>query len=504
MQPSTLPPGTLAAIDMGSNSFRLELAQLQHDRYRRIDYLKETVRLGAGLDAHGLLTEEAVQRGLACLHRFAARLGGLPATQVRAVATQTLREARNRNAFLLRAQDALGYPIEVISGREEARLIYAGVAQLQPSSEPRLVIDIGGRSTEMILGQGRTPSVAESYGVGCVSLSMRFFPDGHLTQASFRAAQVAAGAELEEALQPFAPHLWTQALGSSGSAGAVAGVLQAAGVTDGSITPAGLRWCIERCIDAGHIERLTFPGLKPERRAVLPGGLAILYTLAAHFDIQTLRPAKGALRQGVIIDLHERIEALRRARPGDMRDASVAELQLRFGVDTAQASRVTRVALALFDTAMPQLRKDTTSEVHRELAWACALHEIGLMVSHHDHHRHSAYLLAHVDAPGFSQSQQRRIGDLVLAQRGGLRKIEPQLVSDTFAWQVLCLRLAVIKCHARVEPASKALTLKPRAHDAQLAFSTAWAEAHPRTVFLLREEADVWARSGPMKLLLPE
>jgi len=455
MQPSTLPAGTLAAIDM------------------------------------------------ACLQRFAARLAGLPALQVRAVATQTLREARNRNAFLLRAQEALGYPIEVISGREEARLIYAGVAQLQPSSDTRLVFDIGGRSTELILGQGRTPLVAESYGVGCVSLSMRFFPDGRLTQAAFRAAQVAAGAELEEALQPFAPSRWTQALGSSGTAGAVAAALLASGVSDGRITPAGLRWCIERCIEAGHMDTLALPGLKPERRVVLPGGLAILYTLAAHFDIQALWPAKGALRQGVVVDLHERIQARQHARAGDMRDASVAQLQARFSVDLAQAARVTRVALSLFDAAQPQLRSSAGSDARRELAWACALHEAGLMVSHHDHHRHSAYLLAHVDAPGFSQSQQRRIADLVLAQRGGLRKIEPQLASDTFAWQVLCLRLAAIKCHARAEPASKALKLSASGRDAQLAFSPAWGRAHPRTLFLLREEAEVWARSGPLKLLLP-
>jgi exopolyphosphatase/guanosine-5'-triphosphate,3'-diphosphate pyrophosphatase len=504
MQQGPLPPDTLAAIDMGSNSFRLELAQLQQGRYRRVDYLKETVRLGAGLDTNGLLTEEAVQRGLDCLQRFAARLDGLPALQVRAVATQTLREARNRNAFLLRAQEALGYPIEVISGREEARLIYAGVAQLQPSHDTRLVIDIGGRSTELILGQGRTPLVAESYGVGCVSLSMRFFPDGRLTQAAFRAAQVAAGAELEEALQPFAPSRWTQALGSSGTAGAVAAVLQASGMTDGPITPAGLRWCIERCIDAGQMDALTLPGLKPERRAVLPGGLAILYTLAAHFDIQALQPAKGALRQGVVLDLHERIQARQHTSAGDMRDASVAQLQARFGVDTAQATRVTRVALALFDGAQPQLRKNPGSEARRELAWACALHEAGLMVSHHDHHRHSAYMLAHVDAPGFSQSQQRRLGDLVLAQRGGLRKIEPQLASDTFAWQVLCLRLAVIKCHARSEPASQALKLTADGRDARLGFSAAWARAHPRTLFLLREEAEVWGRNGPLTLQLPD
>ncbi len=503
MQERVNPGGALAAIDMGSNSFRLELAQLQHGRYRRIDYLKETVRLGAGLDGNGQLTEEAVQRGLTCLRRFAGRLAGFEPAQVRAVATQTLREARNRNAFLLRAQEALGFPIEVISGREEARLIYAGVAQMQPSEESRLVVDIGGRSTELILGQGRVPQVAESYAVGCVSLSMRFFADGKLTEAAFRAAQVAAGAELEEALQPFAPERWTTALGSSGTAGAVAGVLQAAGVTDGRITPAGLRWCMQQCIAAGSLDRLSLPGLKAERHAVLPGGLAILYTLAAHFDIDTLWPAKGALRQGVIVDLNERIEALQRTRPGDMRDASVAELQRRFAVDTGQAARVASVALALFDAVQPAVAALANNEVRRELAWACALHEIGLMVSHHDHHRHSAYLLAHVDAPGFSQSQQRRIGDLVLAQRGGLRKIEPQLANEAFAWQVMCLRLAVIKCHARGEVSSKALGLRSRGRDALLGFKPEWAEQHPRTLFLLREEADIWARSGTLKLSLP-
>jgi exopolyphosphatase/guanosine-5'-triphosphate,3'-diphosphate pyrophosphatase len=494
------PPGApLAAIDLGSNSFRLEIGQLPQGRYRRIDYLKETVRLGAGLDVNGMLTEEAAQRGLACLRRFSARLSGFAAGQVRAVATQTLREARNRNAFLLRAQEALGFPIEVISGREEARLIFSGVAHLQPSDAPRLVIDIGGRSTEMILGRARLPRVAESFGVGCVSLSLRFFGDGRITDAAFRAAQVAAGAELEEALQPFAPVHWEEALGASGTVGAVSQILLAAGVTDGRITPAALRWCIERCIERGRIDALDLPSLKPDRRAVLPGGLALLYTLAAHFDIRTLRPARGALRQGVIIDLHERIDALRRARPGDVRDASVQELQKRFGVDVGQARRVASVALPLFDAAVP----DADPETQRELGWACALHEIGLMVSHHDHHRHSAYLLAHVDAPGFSQSQQRRIGELVLGQRGGLRKIEPQLASETFAWQVLCLRLAVIKCHARDAVEPNMLKLASRGRDARLDFSPAWAERRPRTLFLLQEESATWSRSGPLRLLLP-
>lgn len=498
MEPAVNPAGPLAAIDLGSNSFRLEIGLGGTERYRRQDYLKETVRLGAGLDANGMLTEEAVQRGLACLRRFATRLAGFAPGQVRAVATQTLREARNRNAFLLRAQEALGFPIEVISGREEARLIYAGVARLQPGHGPRLVVDIGGRSTELILGQGLAPQVAESFGVGCVGLSMRFFEDGRLTPSAFRAAQVAAGAELEEGLQPFARHRWTQALGSSGTAGAVSQVLLAAGQTDGRITPAALRWFIERCIDAGHVERIVLPGLKPDRRAVLPGGLAILYTLAAQFQIDALWPAKGALRQGVIFDLQERLLALR-GEPRDVRDATVVELQQRFAVDTAQAARVALVALTLFDAAMP----DTEPETRRELGWACALHEVGLMVSHHDHHRHSAYLLAHVDAAGFSQSQQRRVGDLVLGQRGGLRKIEPQMASETFAWQVLCLRLAVIKCHARGEVNAKALKLRARGRDAIIDFTEAWADSHPRTLFLLREEASAWGRSGPLRLVLP-
>lgn len=498
MESSVNPAGPLAAVDIGSNSFRLEIGQLTQARYRRLDYLKDTVRLGAGLDANGMLTEEAVQRGLACLRRFAARLAGFQPGQVRAVATQTLREARNRNAFLLRAQEALGFPIEVISGREEARLIYAGVTRLQPSHAPRLVVDIGGRSTELILGQGTTPVVAESFGVGCVGLSMRFFEGGRISPAAFRAAQVAAGAEFEEGLQPFARKHWVQALGSSGTAGAVSQALQAAGQTDGSITPAGLRWFIERCIAAGHVDRIDVAGLKPDRRAVLPGGLAILYTLAAHFQIDTLWPAKGALRQGVIFDQQERLLALR-GEPRDVRDATVVDLQRRFAVDTAQAARVAQVALTLFDAAMP----DAEPETRRELGWACALHELGLMVSHHDHHRHSAYLLAHVDAAGFSQSQQRRVGDLVLGQRGGLRKIEPQMASETFAWQVLCLRLAAIKAHARGDVSDRALTLRARGRDAIVDYGSAWAESHPRTVYLLREEALAWGRSGPLRLVLP-
>ncbi len=492
-------PGQLAGIDMGSNSFRLEIGQVIKGRYRRVDYLKETVRLGAGLDTDGLLTEEATQRGLACLARFAQRLQGYAPQQVRAVATQTLREARNRDAFLARAQLALGLPIEVISGREEARLIYAGVARLQPSSAPRLVVDIGGRSTEMILGKERKPLRAESFGVGSVSLSMKYFGDGRFTEAAFQGAQIAAGAELEEALEPFAPAHWQEALGSSGTVGAVSQLLAGSGVTDGSVTPEGLRWLIERCLQAGHIHKLQLPGLKEDRRAVIAGGIAILYTLATQFGIAALLPARGALRQGVIFDLDERIQATALHQDGhDVRDASVRELQRRFIVDIQQARRVSTVAEHLYASVRP----DAGAEARRELLWACALHEMGMMVSHHDHHRHSAYLLGHVDAAGFSQSQLKRLGELVLGQRGGLRKIEASLAQIDFAWQVLCLRLAIIKCHARGDVDPLVLSLQRSGTVATLGFAKAWEQANPRKLHQFREEVEAWSRSGVLRLEL--
>ena len=492
-------PSQLAAIDMGSNSFRLEIGQVVDGRYRRIDYLKETVRLGAGLDGNRLLTEEASERGLACLARFAQRLKGFTPAQVRAVATQPLREARNRDEFLARAQAVLGTAIEVISGREEARLIYAGVARLQPSHVPRLVIDIGGRSTEMILGHGRKPLRAESFQVGSVSLSMKYFGDGRFTEEAFRHAQIAAGAELEEALEPFASSHWQEALGSSGTVGAVSQLLAASAVTDGRITPQGLRWLMEQCLRAGRVDKLSLPGLKEDRRAVIAGGLAILYTVAAHFDIAALMPTRGALRQGVLFDLDERRHAMDSVQDGhDVRDASVRELQRRFMVDTAQAQRVTRVAQQLYASVQPRPSPDS----RRELLWACALHEIGMMVSHHDHHRHSAYLLDHVDAPGFSQSQLRRIGELVLGQRGGLRKVEVSLTREDYVWQLACLRLAIIKCHARGDIQLEAVQLRRTGSTAELALAPGWADANPRTQHLLSEEVAMWERNGPLQLVL--
>lgn len=493
--------GLLAAIDMGSNSFRVEIAHLHQGRYKRVSYLKETVRLGAGLDANGYLTEDASQRGLDCLARFAERLRGLAPSRVRAVATQTLREARNRDAFLAQAQPQLGYPIEVISGREEARLIFTGVARLQPSQLPRLVIDIGGRSTEMIIGRGRQAQHAESFRVGSVSLSMKYFGNGRFTKQAFREAQIAAGAELEEALEPFAPSHWVEALGSSGTVGAVSQVLAANRITSGAVTPHALRWLMEQCLRAGSIDKLDLPGLKDDRRAVIGGGLSILYTLATHFGIDKLEPARGALRQGVIFDLDDRLHAAEDTEDHDALDArseSVRLLQQRFAVDKAQAARVQTIAFALYGDVQP----DATLDLRRELQWICALHEIGMALSHHDHHRHSAYIVSHVDAAGFSQSQLRRLGEMLLAQRGSLAKVESTLELEGVAWQVLCLRLAIIVCHARgdVDPALP--TLHRGGTHAMLQIPPDWPESRPRTLHLLREECEAWSRAGPLTLSL--
>jgi exopolyphosphatase/guanosine-5'-triphosphate,3'-diphosphate pyrophosphatase len=495
-------PDLLASIDMGSNSFRLEIAELSKSRYKRIDYLKETVRLGAGLDDQGLLTEDATQRGLACLARFALRLKGFASWQVRAVATQTLREARNRDAFLARANHVLGHPIEVISGREEARLIYQGVARLQPSELPRLVIDIGGRSTEMILGNGRSATRAESFGVGSVSLSMAHVPQGRFTPQAFRQAQIAAGAELEEALTPFDRSHWKEALGSSGTVGAVSQILQANQISEGNITPEGLRWCIEQCLQAGSMDALNLAGLKPERKAVLGGGLSILYTLAMHFGIESLRPAKGALRQGVIFDLEDRIEAACDQRQQDQRDTSVRELQRRFHVDLAQADRVRQRALWLWDSLHESSEDVADGEDARELGWASAVHEIGMMVSHHDHHRHSAYLLGHVDAPGFSQSQLRHLAGLVLGQRGELTKLAASLHDTSLMSQVLCLRLATILHHARTPLPANVAQLSTARGRAVLLLEQQWAQQSPRTLHLLNEEARRWAAHGDRALVI--
>ncbi|MFT4242778.1 MAG: Ppx/GppA phosphatase family protein [Acidovorax sp.] len=477
----------LAAVDLGSNSFRLEIGRYEFGHIQRVEYLKETVRQGNGLDEDRNLTREAMERGWACLARFGERLAGFPRAQVRAVATQTLREARNRDEFLARGSEVLGYPIDVVSGPEEARLIYQGVARLLPQSdERRLVVDIGGRSTELILGQQFSAQAVASFRVGSVAWSQRYFPHGEFTAQAFLAAEIAAKAVLDEALETFRPDAWEVAYGSSGTAGAVGDILALAGGPQGLITRAGLDWLHERLLRAQSAERLRMDGLKEDRRPVIGGGVSVLRAVFDLLEIDQMQVAQGALRQGALYDL------LDREQPGtDLRTATVNGLMRRFDVDKAQAERVAHTACALFAQAAP-----TGSErAARKLDWAARLHEIGCRISHSDYHRHGAYILDNTDAAGFALPELHHLGLLVLGQRGKVRKLEADLQDPVTALQLLCLRLAVALCHARRDPDTTGLTLRRAGPRFQLAARPGWAAAYPQSAHLLREEALAWQKT---------
>ncbi len=487
MQNGTL----LAAVDLGSNSYRLEIGRFDHGQIHRTEYLKETVRQGNGLDEERNLTPEAMQRGWDCLARFGERLAGFRKAQVRAVATQTLREARNRDAFLGPAHAILGFPIDVISGREEARLIYQGVAHLLPQSdERRLVVDIGGRSTELILGQRFAADTTESYRVGSVAWSMKHFAEGQFTEAAFARAEVAAKAVLDEALASYRRGDWDVAYGASGTIGAVADVLGAAGRAAGVIDREGLDWLQERLLAARTADKLKLDGIKEDRRVVIGGGVSVLRAVFDLLEIDVMHSALGALRHGVLYDLLDREHS-----ETDIRSTSVRRLASKFGVDVPQALRVGKVA----DQLLRQLRsgdgKVELDRHQRKLGWAAQLHEIGSQISHSDYHKHGAYILDNADAPGFAQPELHRLSLLVLGHRGKLRKLDADFEDELFVHQLLCLRLAVILCHARRDPDLKGLQLHGDGHVITLALRADWPQAWPQSAHLLREEVIAWQKT---------
>jgi exopolyphosphatase / guanosine-5'-triphosphate,3'-diphosphate pyrophosphatase len=488
----------LAAVDLGSNSFRLEIGRLDHGEFRRTEYLKETVRQGGGLDENRNLTTQAMQAGWDCLARFGERLAGFQPSEVCAVATQTLREARNREEFLQRANQVLGFPINVISGREEARLIYQGVAQMLPAKEERrLVIDIGGRSTELILGQGRTPQVMESFRVGSIGWSQRFFADGQFTRKAFEVAEVAATAVLDEAFEAYNPEHWDTAYGSAGTVSAIGDVLVAAGWPTGRITQEGLDWILDKLLAAQSTERLRLAGMREDRKAIIGGGVSVMRAVFKLLGIGSMEMAAGGLRHGLICDLMGNTSNI-----GDLRVRSVNRLALKFGVDSVHGQRVSQVASTLFSQLTG--RAKDMAEAHnerllRKLRWAAELHEIGSHISHSDCHKHGAYILDNADAMGFSLSEMHRLSLLVLGHRGKLRKLDAALSNDDLVLQLMSLRLAVILCHARRDPDLVGMTLKrtePTGSSIRLTCRNDWAESFPQSAHLLREEVLAWEKTS--------
>ena len=496
MQNGTL----LAAVDLGSNSFRLEIGRLDHGRIHRTEYLKETVRQGNGLDSDRNLTGEAMQRGWDCLARFGERLAGFKKAQVRAVATQTLREARNRDEFLTKAHKILGFPIDVIPGREEARLIYQGVAHLlAQSDERRLVVDIGGRSTEMIIGQGLNPRLTESYRVGSVAWSMKYFAEGQFTPRAFESDEIAAKAVLEEAINSYRAGTWDVAYGSSGTIGAVSDVLGVNGFSPGIVSQDGLDWLLERLIKAQSADRLKLDGIKEDRRAVIGGGVSVLRAVFGLLGIREMQAAQGALRHGVLYDLLDREQ-----ETTDLRSTTVQRLSAKFNTDEEQARRVSKVARHLFMMSCAVQPASGLERLQRKLEWAAQLHEIGCQISHSDYHKHGAYILDNADAPGFSQPELHRLSQLVLGHRGKLKKLELNFADGIFIQQLLCIRLAVILCHARREPDLKDMQLQSGDETAKvftLRCRPGWAANFPQSAYLLREEVLAWQKT-PWNLLV--
>ena len=487
---------TLAAVDLGSNSFHCQIGRVVGDQIYPLDALREPVRLGAGLGEDKLLDDAAQERGLACLQRFGERLRGFDRHAVRALGTNTLRVAKNGAAFLKKAEAALGFPIEVVAGREEARLIYLGVAHHLPvSNEKRLVVDIGGGSTEFIIGAAYKPQKLDSLFMGCVSYSLRYFADGRLTKSAMKQAELAARTELQPMVARFARGNWQQAAGSSGTARALAEIMQLNGFDDGRITPRGLERLRTYLLKVGDMGDVQLAGLRPDRVPVLPGGLAIMNAVLSELDIDSMIAANGAMRQGILYDL------LGRVHHKDMRDVTVAQFMQRYHVDALQARRVGALASRLYGklTADAPAADETSL---RYLSWAAKLHEIGISVAYSGYHRHSAYILTHAEMPGFSRDEQTRLALLVLAHRRSLKKIFDRIDGQLDWSTVLALRLAVLLCRGRSDVALPSLQARAQGRRFRLALDPDWLVKFPLTVTALRDEVREWDKIG-VELKIP-
>ncbi|MBA4290358.1 MAG: exopolyphosphatase [Pseudomonas sp.] len=483
----------IAAIDLGSNSFHMVLAKADHGEIRILERLGDKVQLAAGVDEDRLLSEEAMQRGLDCLRRFAQLTASLPEGAVRVVGTNALREARNRSEFIRRAEAILGHPVEVISGREEARLIYLGVSHsIADTPGRRLVADIGGGSTEFIIGQRFEPLLRESLQMGCVSFTQRFFRDGKITPARYAQAYTAARLEImgiEHALRRLG---WEDTVGASGTIKAIGLAIQAAGLGAGEVNAEGMAWLKRKMFKAGEVEKLDLDGIKPDRRAIFPAGMAILEAIFDACDIQRMSHSEGALREGVLYDL------LGRHQHEDVRERTLSSLMERYHVDLEQAARVESKALSALDKVAQDWGLE--DDWHRELlSWAAKVHEVGLDIAHYQYHKHGAYLVEHSDLSGFSRQDQQMLALLV---RGHRRNIPKDKLAEFGAEGIkltrLCvlLRFAILFHHIRGTQEMPNVELKASEQRLDILFPEGWLECNPLTQADFTQEAEWLKRIG--------
>jgi exopolyphosphatase/guanosine-5'-triphosphate,3'-diphosphate pyrophosphatase len=470
-----------AAVDLGSNSFRLHVGKHDGDAIRVLKSMREPIRLAAGLDARGNLSAGAMASALACLRNFAAVLAGYKLDAVRVVATSTMRVAGNAADFLPAAEAAIGYPIEIISGEEEGRLIYMGVSNaLAAPLERRLVIDIGGGSTELILGRGPDILRVESFPIGTVKQSLLFFIGGRVDAASYDAAILSARSQFEDAAPPYHAGNWSVAYGSSGTVRAIGDIIARNGLGDGALNAAGLEALKQRFIGFGQVDRIDMPGLRPDRAGTIIGGLAILIALVHELGIGAVTPVEAGLRMGVMWDLY--LRSMQR----DRREQAVAEMGAKFHVDQARALCVAQQAGALYAQLKP-----AGPGYGRLLQWCALLHEIGLAVSQTGYHKHAAYLIEHADLPGFTAREQKTMARLMLAQKGNLRKVAEALPDPDFAKAVLALRMAMLLMHARPEIGAGVLKLRMK-NRIEVEIARAVLAGHPTLAFWLEKEQECW------------
>lgn len=473
-----------AAVDLGSNSFRLHIGQHDGQSMRIIKTMRDPIRLGAGLDSHGNLTDQAIQIALASLQRFAATLAEYPLQAVRVVATNILRVAGNAAAFLPAAETAIGYPIEIISGEEEGRLIYMGVASaLNASNERRLVLDIGGGSTELILGKGADIEQVESFSIGTARQNSAFFANQIIDATSFEAAILSARSRFEDAAPIFSTR-WTNAYGSSGTIRVIGEAIAKNGLGDGTISQRSLEALKSRLTRCGHVSKIDLAGIKADRVTMISGGLAILIGLMQELGIKVLTPVDAGLRMGVLSDLQLR------ATKRDRREQSVHGFLQRFGCEQARAEQVAEIASLLY----AQLKPGQNS-CEKPLYWSGLLHEVGMAVSHSGYHKHGAYMVDNADLPGFTRREQQAMSLLILAQKGNLRKISETLADPDFCKAILALRLAVMFMYSRIDVRLDSLRVRMK-NRIELDIARTLMTDHPTLSVWLDKEKESWQEVG--------
>lgn len=478
---------TVAAVDLGSNSFHMIVARTADGHMQVIDRLKEPVRLAEGLTKDKCLLPEVADRALGCLERFGQRLSDLPLGSVRAVGTNTFRQLCQETHFLEHAESALGHPIEVIAGREEARLIYLGVAHgLAAGAERRLVVDIGGGSTEVIVGQHFSARLRESLHMGCVSMTQRHFADGRLSVKAMQRAELAGALEVRPIREIFRRSGWASAVGSSGTIKAIAAVVAAEGWSEDGISADSLTRLRDALVRCGKVTALDLRGLTEDRRPVLAGGVAVLRAVFDTLAIQHMQVSDYALREGLVYEM------IGRERHQDVREDTVSKLSRRFQIDQPHGRRVEATALRLYEQVAGPWSLHRASHA-RMLSWAARLHEIGLMISHSQHQQHGAYLLRHSDLAGFTRQEQAVLAALVQGHRRKFPTQEflglPRAVQGCAHRLCVILRLAVLLHRGRSSTTKPNPELQVDGDRLTLGFPDQWLLDHPLVQLELEQEA---------------